>query len=156
MAVGKISLGILLRYLVALMLAFVVLIPLVMTVFGGLKSTGDLLSNPIGWPDRLHWENFDGILQSASFWLQLRNSLFVMLATRLARFFCRVCPPLFLPAHLFPGREIVFNFFTLGLLFPLAVAILPLVYFAAPVESDRQPLGHYFCRKLPLGCPARS
>ena len=50
MAVGKISLGILLRYLLALMLALVVLIPLVMTVFGGLKSTGDLLSNPIGWP----------------------------------------------------------------------------------------------------------
>ena len=126
MAVGKISLGILLRYLLALMLALVVLIPLVMTVFGGLKSTGDLLSNPIGWPDRFHWENFDGILQNPSFWLQMRNSLFVMLATAIGSVFLSSMPAFIFARTPFPGREIVFNFFTLGLLFPLAVAILPL------------------------------
>lgn len=126
MAVGKISLGILLRYLLALMLALVVLIPLVMTVFGGLKSTGDLLANPIGWPDRLHWENYDGILQNPSFWLQMRNSLFVMLATAIGSVFLSSMPAFIFARTLFPGREIVFNFFTLGLLFPLAVAILPL------------------------------
>jgi len=104
----------------------VVLVPLVMTVFGGLKSTGDLLANPIGWPDRLHWENFDGVLQSASFWLQLRNSLFVMLATAIGVVFLASMPAFVFARTVFPGREIIFNFFTLGLLFPLAVAILPL------------------------------
>ncbi len=103
-----------------------VLIPLVMTVFGGLKTTGDLLSNPIGWPDRLHWENFDGILQNPSFWLQMRNSLFVMLATALGSVFLSSMPAFIFARTPFPGRELVFNFFTLGLLFPLAVAILPL------------------------------
>lgn len=126
MTAKRFSIGVLIRYLVAILIALVVLVPLVMTVFGGLKSTGDLLANPIGWPDRLHWENFDGVLQSASFWLQLRNSLFVMLATAMGVVFLASMPAFVFARTVFPGREIIFNFFTLGLLFPLAVAILPL------------------------------
>jgi len=126
MTAKRFSIGLLIRYLAAILIALVVLVPLVMTVFGGLKSTGDLLANPIGWPDRLHWENFDGVLQSASFWLQLRNSLFVMLATAIGVVFLASMPAFVFARTAFPGREIVFNFFTLGLLFPLAVAILPL------------------------------
>jgi raffinose/stachyose/melibiose transport system permease protein len=118
--------GLMLRYCVAITIALVVFIPLLMTVFGGLKTTGDLLSNPISWPDRLHWENYDGILQSVSFWLQLRNSLFVMLATAIGAVCLSSMPAFVFARTVFPGREIIFNFFTLGLLFPLAVAILPL------------------------------
>lgn len=126
MTAKRFSVGILIRYVVAILIALVVLVPLVMTVFGGLKSTGDLLANPVGWPDRLHWENFDGVLQSASFWLQLRNSLFVMLATAIGVVLLASMPAFVFARTAFPGREFVFNFFTLGLLFPLAVAILPL------------------------------
>jgi raffinose/stachyose/melibiose transport system permease protein len=126
MALRRVSFGLIVRYLVALLIALLVLIPLAMTVFGGLKSTGDLLSNPIGRPDRLHWENFDGILQSSSFWLQLRNSLFVMLVSAIGVVVLASMPAFIFARIVFPGREVVFNFFTLGLLFPLAVAILPL------------------------------
>ena len=126
MAVRRFSIGLFARYLIAGLLALLVLIPLVMTFFGGLKTTGDLLSNPIGWPDQLHWENFGGILQSASFWLQMRNSLFVMLISAIGVVFLASMPAFIFARILFPGREVVFNFFTLGLLFPLAVAILPL------------------------------
>lgn len=126
MTVRSLSIGVTVRYVVALLIAFLVLIPLAITFFGGLKSTGDLLNNPIGWPDRLHWENFDGILQSASFWLQLRNSLFVMVLTASGVVLLASMPAFIFARILFPGCELVFNFFTLGLLFPLAVAILPL------------------------------
>jgi len=126
MTVQRFSLGLLVRYGIALLIALLVLIPLAMTVFGGLKTTGDLLGNPIGWPDRLHWENFNGILQSASFWLQLRNSLFVMVLSAVGVVLLASMPAFIFARILFPGREVVFNFFTLGLLFPLAVAILPL------------------------------
>lgn len=126
MTAKRFSIGVMIRYLLAILIALVVLVPLMMTVFGGLKSTGDLLANPIGWPDRLHWENFDGVLQSASFWLQLRNSLFVMVATAIGVVFLASMPAFVFARTVFPGREIIFNFFTLGLLFPLAVAILPL------------------------------
>jgi raffinose/stachyose/melibiose transport system permease protein len=126
MVARRFSVGIFFRYLIAIVLAFVVLIPLAMTFLGGLRTTGDLLANPIGMPDRLHWENFGGILQSASFWLQLRNSLFIMLATSIGVVFLASMPAFIFARVPFWGREVVFNFFTIGLLFPLAVAILPL------------------------------
>jgi raffinose/stachyose/melibiose transport system permease protein len=126
MAVRKSSAGSFVRYGLALFIASVVLIPLFMTVFGALKTTGDLLADPLGWPDRLHWENFDEILRNPSFWLQLRNSLFIMLVTATGSVFLSSMPAFIFARTNFPGREWVFNFFTLGLLFPLAIAILPL------------------------------
>ena len=126
MVAHKLTLGSISRYTVAFMLAFVVLVPLAMTVFGGLKTTGDLLANPISWPDQFHWENYGGILQSESFWTQMRNSLFVMLATSIGLVFLASMPAFIFARVNFAGREVIFNFFMLGLLFPLAVAILPL------------------------------
>src|SRR5215213_4768912 len=126
MVARSLSVGVVARYLVAIVFAFLILIPLGMTLFGGIKSTGDLLSNPIGWPDQFHWENYGGILQDNSFWIQLRNSLFVMLATSGGVVFLASLPAFIFARIDFPGRGLVFNYFMLGLLFPLAVAILPL------------------------------
>lgn len=126
MTARKFTLGTLVRYLIALFLASLVLIPLLMTFFGGLKTTGDLLANPIGWPDELQWANYGDILVSGSFWLQLRNSLFVMLATSIGSVLLSSMPAFIFARVHFWGRGVVFNYFTLGLLFPLAVAILPL------------------------------
>ena len=126
MAARRISIGLVLRYAVAGSISIVVLVPLMMTLFGAIKTTGDLLYNPLGMPDRIHWENFDGVLQNPSFWVQLRNSLIVMLATAIGVVFLASMPAFVFARTPFPGRALVFNFFTLGLLFPLAVAILPL------------------------------
>jgi raffinose/stachyose/melibiose transport system permease protein len=58
--------------------------------------------------------------------MQLRNSLIVMLATAAGLLVLSSMPAFIFARIAFPGRAIVVNFFTLGLLFPLAVAILPL------------------------------
>ena len=42
----------------------------------------------------------------------------------------------------FPGREVLFTFFTLGLLFPSAVAILPLFVLVRTLGLLDNPLGH--------------
>ena len=126
MAAQRVSIQVVARYLVASVIAFVVLVPLLMTLYGAIKTTPELLFNPIGWPDRIHWENFDGVLQKSSFWVQLRNSLVVMLSTAVGVVLLASMPAFIFARILFPGRQVVFNFFTLGLLFPLAVAILPL------------------------------
>src|SRR5262245_12040478 len=105
MAARQFSFSLVVRYFIAILFALLVLIPLVMTVFGGLKSTPDLMAHPIGRPDRLHWENFDGILQSASFWIQLRNSLFVMLVSAIGVVLLASMPAFIFARILFPGRE---------------------------------------------------
>ena len=123
------SLFALLQYFVAALVALVVLVPLLAAVINGFKSTGELLLHPFGMPETWLWDNYTTILRSASFWRQMRNSVIVMVATALGVVVLSAMPAFVFSRMTFRGRELLFNFFTLGLLFPLTVAILP-VYIA--------------------------
>src|SRR5690606_21039432 len=54
------------------------------------------------------------------------NSVLVMIATAVGVIVLASMPAYVFSRMRFRGRELLFNFFTLGLLFPIAVAILPL------------------------------
>jgi raffinose/stachyose/melibiose transport system permease protein len=121
-----IAAGLIAQYLPAGLFALVVLVPLVSTVINGFKSNVDLLLRPFGAPKTWQWENYSSVLASASFWRQLLNSTFVMVATAIGVLVLASMAAFVFARMTFRGRELLFNFFTLGLLFPLAVAILPL------------------------------
>lgn len=118
--------GLLLQYLVGAFVALVVLIPILATILNGFKTNADLLVNPFSLPETWQWGNYIGVLQSASFWRQLLNSTIVMVATAAGVVVLSSMAAFVFARMEFRGRELLFNFFTLGLLFPLAVAILPL------------------------------
>jgi raffinose/stachyose/melibiose transport system permease protein len=114
------------KYILATIVALIVLVPLATTALGGFKSTADLFSSPFGWPEQFHWENYVDILQQGAFWRQLLNSTIVMLATAAGVVALASMAAFVFSRMSFRGREVMFNFFTLGLLFPITVAILPL------------------------------
>ncbi|GAC1520017.1 MAG: carbohydrate ABC transporter permease [Chloroflexota bacterium] len=114
------------QYLVGGFFALIVLIPLVATMINGFKSNADLLVHPFGLPVSWQWGNYSSVLQSSSFWLQLLNSTLVMVATAVGVLLLASLAAFVFARMRFRGRELLFNFFTLGLLFPIAVAILPL------------------------------
>jgi raffinose/stachyose/melibiose transport system permease protein len=114
------------QYLIASFFALVVLIPLVATVMNGFKSNADLLLHPFGLPRAWQWENYTSVLQSAAFWRQLGNSTMVMTAVAIGVVALSSMPAFVFSRMTFRGRELLYNFFTLGILFPTTVAILPL------------------------------
>lgn len=116
-----------LRYTILIIVCLIVIGPVVTAILGSLRTTGEFQSDPFGLPmNGIRWENYLGILQSESFWLSLRSSLIitagvtslnVVLASMLAFVFSRIE---------FFGRGLLFNVLSLGLLFPLVIAILPI------------------------------
>jgi len=115
----------LLQYLILAVVTLIVLVPIVILVFGSLKSHGEMFSNPYTIPNPPHWENYGRILSAPSFWIMLRNSLIVMLATTAAvLIICSLAAFVFSRMQ-FRGKDLAFNFLTLGLMFPITVAILP-------------------------------
>src|SRR5687768_9012381 len=60
----------------ALIAAFVA-VPLLATALGGLKTLGELRTNPFGLPATWEWENYAGILFSGRYWQLLWNSLVI-------------------------------------------------------------------------------
>lgn len=119
-----------LQYGVLIAVVIVVFVPIIMLVFGALKTRGELMAHPYAPPFPPYWDNIIAILTNPtySFWPMLRNSLFVMVATTAG--VVVICS---LAAFVFARMEFrfkgaAFQLFTLGLMFPINIAILP-VYF---------------------------
>lgn len=120
----------LLQYFILSLIVLLVFTPIVILIFGALKTRGEFMTQPYVPPIPPRWDNLIAILTkpSYSFWQMLRNSLVVMLSTTTAVVvICSLAAFVFARME-FRSKGFWFNLFTLGLMFPINVAILP-VYF---------------------------
>ena len=117
-----------LQYLVLSIVAVLIFIPIVILLFGSVKTTGQMYSQPYSIPNPPNWDNIRMILGQRAFWLMLRNSVLVMLAsTGGVIIFCGLAAFVFARLE-FRSKNFFFTLFSMGLMFPINVAILP-VYF---------------------------
>ena len=118
------------QYLILSLVVLIVFVPIVILIFGALKTRGEFMTQPYVPPIPPRWDNLIGILTkpSYSFWQMLRNSLIVMLSvTSSVVVICSLAAFVFARME-FRAKGLAFNLFTLGLMFPINIAILP-VYF---------------------------
>jgi raffinose/stachyose/melibiose transport system permease protein len=113
-------------YAIAIGVVLVVLVPILYAVLGGFRTTGQISARPVDLPDPWVFENYREIITSESFWRQVGNSVLIATITMAVVVPCASLAAFVLARFSFRGREAVFIFFTFGLLFPVAVAILPL------------------------------
>ncbi|MEV7805964.1 carbohydrate ABC transporter permease [Microbispora sp. NPDC088329] len=116
-------------------------IPLLYGVLGGFKTTRQLSSNPIGLPDPWVPENYTGVLASGSFWRMLWNSTYIATLTTLIVVAVSALAAFVFARFAFRGREALFTMFAAGLMFPFAVAILPLFVLLRMFGLLDNPLG---------------
>jgi raffinose/stachyose/melibiose transport system permease protein len=111
------------QYFILTVVVLVIIVPLVILVFGSLKTTGEMYSHPYAIPNPPHWENIWSILSTPTFWRMLRNSTLLMLGTTSGVIFiCGLAAFVFARLE-FRGKTFIFNVLTLGLMFPFTVAI---------------------------------
>jgi raffinose/stachyose/melibiose transport system permease protein len=128
------------QYFIFIIVAAVIFVPLVILIFGSLKTTGEMYSHPYTIPNPPHWENLVGILSTPSFWRLLRNSAILMIATTAGVVFvCGLAAFVFARLE-FRGKNWLFNLFTLGLMFPINVAILPVYFVLRQLNEMGVPL----------------
>ncbi len=113
------------QYLVLSIITLVILVPIVIMVFGALKTRGEMFAHPYTLPIPAHWENYAQILNTPSFWTMLGNSVIAMLgSTAGVLVVCSLASFTFARMQ-FRGKELAFNILILGLMFPITVAIMP-------------------------------
>lgn len=115
-----------LLYVVAAVVLLVIVIPLSFSVLGGFRTSGQLAADPVGLPDPWVFTNYLDTLANPAFYNQLKNSLLVALGTTILVLPAASLAAFVIARYRFRGREAVYTLFTLGLLFPVAVAVLPL------------------------------
>ncbi len=124
-----------LQYIILTITSVMVFIPIVILLFGSVKTTGQMYSHPYSIPNPPNWDNIIQILSSSSFWRLMKNSLIVMLSTTtLTIFVCALVSFVFARME-FRGKNFFYNLFTLGLMFPINVAILPVYFVLRQMEQ---------------------
>ena len=130
-----------LRWAVMLLVAAAVIVPVAFAAIGGFRTTGELQNNPAALPSSWYPANYIEALTGDAYWTELWNSIVIaaitttvlVVVTSLAAFaFARIA---------FRGREALYTLFVLGLLFPSAVAILPLYILIRGLGLLDNPLG---------------
>ncbi|GAP13571.1 ABC-type sugar transport system, permease component [Longilinea arvoryzae] len=123
------------QYLILTITSILVFIPIVILLFGSVKTTGQMYSHPYSIPNPPNWDNIIGILSTSSFWRLMKNSLIVMLSTTtITVTVCALVAFVFARME-FRGKNFFFNLFTLGLMFPINVAILPVYFVLRQMEQ---------------------
>jgi raffinose/stachyose/melibiose transport system permease protein len=113
------------QYAILIIFVLIIVVPLVIIAFGSLKTRSEYAGFPYQPPDPVRWENYIRILSTDVFWGMLRNSLIVMVGTVVGVVFFSSMAAFIFARNEFRGKNILFNYLTVGLLFPISVAILP-------------------------------
>jgi raffinose/stachyose/melibiose transport system permease protein len=113
-------------YVLALAVAGVTIAPIVYVIIGGFRTTGQIANDPIALPDPWVPGNYADAATTGTFWGQAANSLIVATITTLLAVGLGAMAAFALARMQFRGRDALYSFFVLGLLFPVAVAVLPL------------------------------
>jgi raffinose/stachyose/melibiose transport system permease protein len=133
--------GTLVRSAVLLTVAAVIVIPIAYAVLGGFRDAPQLAADPVGLPDPWIWTNYTESITSPAFWNQLRNSVVVAGLSTIVVVLFGALAAFVIARRSFPGREVAYTLFTLGLLFPVTVAILPLLILVRDLGLLDNPLG---------------
>lgn len=128
-------------HVIALLVAAFVLIPVAFGVLGGFKDTGQLSRNPFLLPDPWIPSNYTDILADPVLWRSLFNSLFIAAGTVVLLVGTAALAAYAFARFAFRGREFWFTLFATGLMFPFAVAILPLFIMLRTLGLLDNPLG---------------
>jgi raffinose/stachyose/melibiose transport system permease protein len=113
-------------YGLALVAIAITLGPVLYGALGGFRSNEQLARDPAGLPDPWVFHNYADVVTNADFWHYALNSMAIALITTAVAVLFGVMAAYPLARYSFRGREPLFMVFVLGLLFPAAVAIIPL------------------------------
>jgi raffinose/stachyose/melibiose transport system permease protein len=116
------------KYFICGIMLLIIAVPLYISVMGGFKSVGQLRADPMGVPEPFYSNQYVDLLAgtTGSFWRELGNSLIIGVGTVAVVLVIGTFAAYALARIKFKLNSLIYVYFQLGLLFPLAVAILPL------------------------------
>ena len=128
-------------YLAAILIVGITVVPILYVIIGGFRTTAQINADPAGLPQPWVFENYRVILTSSSFWQFLANSALIAAVATVLAVSLGSMAAFALSRYSFKGRDAFYGLFTLGLLFPLGVATLPLYLMLRQLDMLENPFG---------------
>ncbi|MEU1603136.1 carbohydrate ABC transporter permease [Micromonospora matsumotoense] len=128
-------------HLVCIVVGAFIVVPVWFGVIGGFKDNGQLSTNPLGLPDPWVPGNYVEIFTAEVFWRNVGNSVLIAVASTFVVVAAAAMAAYVFARFAFRGREFLVTIFAIGLMFPFAVAILPLFILLRGMGLLDNPLG---------------
>lgn len=128
-------------HLVCIVVGAFIVVPVWFGVIGGFKDNGQLSTNPLGLPDPWVPGNYVEIFTAEVFWRNVGNSVLIAMASTFVVVAAAAMAAYVFARFAFRGREFLVTIFAIGLMFPFAVAILPLFILLRGMGLLDNPLG---------------
>lgn len=115
-----------LYYVIAVLIALVMLVPFFWVISGSMKTQAEFLTHPGAWlPEQVQFENFTKLFGEKNFGVYMRNSIVVGLGTVLANvIFCSMAGYALAKLQ-FRGKKFVFPLVMLAMMVPNVALFVP-------------------------------
>lgn len=134
------------KYIVLILFALIVVAPILWVLFTSLKTTRELAMSPLGFPATPRWENYVEAWTVGRFSKYFLNSVIVSIPIVVGSVGLSCLAGYGFARFKFPGGNIVFYAFLLGLMVPFQSIMIPLFY----ILRDINLLGTYWAMILPM------
>jgi ABC-type glycerol-3-phosphate transport system permease component len=141
-----------LKYTILLFFLLIFLTPFIWIWSSALKSSQEIAANPFALPREWHWENLANAWTVGRFNQYIGNTAIYSAAIVMAVCFFSCLAGYALATPPFPGRDLIFTIFLLGLMVPFQSIMIPIYYLA----RDLHILGTRWAMIIPstaLGLP---
>ena len=128
-------------YATAVVIIAITIVPLLYVIIGGFRTTAQINESPAGLPHPWVMSNYRALITSSAFWRYLGNSAFIAVVATSVTVALGAMAAFALSRYTFRGREAMYALFTVGLLFPLGVASLPLYLWLRKLGLLESPFG---------------
>lgn len=113
-------------YLLSVILVAICTIPVLYIIIGGFRTNSQITNNPSGLPNPWIIDNYVSVVQSDTFWIELKNSLIVGICTMLGVVVLGIMVSFVIARYKFKYAPVMYALFSAGLMFPMTVGITPL------------------------------
>ncbi len=115
------------KYVLLTALCVLMMLPVVVAFLGSIRTSGEFMTQPFGLPrNGLQLDSYRLILTSTSFWRSSLNSFVITFGVTFINVIMSCMLAFVFSRMSFPTKRLWFNIMSVGLLFPLVVAILPI------------------------------
>jgi raffinose/stachyose/melibiose transport system permease protein len=128
-------------YLAAILVVGITLVPVLYVMVGGFRTTAQINADPTALPSPWVLDNYVEILTAGAFWQFLANSALIAVVATVLAVALGSMAAFALSRYTFKGSEAMYGLFTLGLLFPIGVATLPLYLLLRQLDMLENPFG---------------
>lgn len=131
-AVGRGGIGALLHQSISQILlliwAAMVILPFLWMIMTAFKSDREIMTDPFGMPQSLQWDNFARAWESANIGRYVGNTAIVLTMSLTGTILISAMAAYVLSRFEFPGNRLLYILFTVGLMFPTFLGLVPLYF----------------------------